>query len=88
MYSSAGRFLNYNHQGLLERILSTLHHTNALTTYTDSAELDTVLLVQVTRGKSHTYPLKPQPLPVSQRTLLLAVHTPQSIDESFQPVQT
>ncbi|MEQ2239825.1 hypothetical protein ILYODFUR_008591 [Ilyodon furcidens] len=29
MYSSAGRFLNCNHQGLLERTLSTLHHTNA-----------------------------------------------------------
>ncbi|MED6243954.1 hypothetical protein ATANTOWER_031288, partial [Ataeniobius toweri] len=51
------------------------------TTDTDSAELDTVLLDQVTRGKPHTYPHQSQPLPVSPRTLLLAVHFPQSIDE-------
>ncbi|MEQ2302897.1 hypothetical protein AMECASPLE_011376 [Ameca splendens] len=55
---------------------------------TDSTELDAVLLDQVTRGKPHTYTHQPQLLPVSPRILLLAVHTPQSIDESFQPVQT
>ncbi|MED6248676.1 hypothetical protein ATANTOWER_003407 [Ataeniobius toweri] len=82
-YSSAGRFQTST---IKDNYSEPRPPSTTPTLDTDSAELNAVLLDQVTRGKPHTYPHQPQPLPVSPRTLLLAVHFPQSRKIQFQSV--